>query len=294
MITSILRGQLGNRMFQYAMGRALALRLGTTLSLDIFTCLRTWNWLNPDATQFPRFNIKARLRKSHVRKIRLLRYPRDQRLGRYVEAVYGPRAIREPAWGFWPELCDLPDGSCIYGYFQSHRYFEDVAAAIRDELTPKAPVGNDEVAAAEQRIEQTNSVAVHVRRGDYLTTPLLNVCTGLYYADAHRLACERLDDPRFFVFSNDLPWCRANLDLPDCEYVDLSTSRDDPTVDLRLMALCRHQIISNSTFSWWAAWLNRHEQKLVVAPHRWFNDEAMNERALRDMIPADWVRVAVQ
>jgi hypothetical protein len=105
---------------------------------------------------------------------------------------------------------------------------------------------------------------------------------------------DRLVSPRFFVFSDDIEWCSRNFHMPHCRFVNIEASRKNPIIDFQLMSLCKHNIIPNSTFSWWAAWLNEHPEKVVVTPNRWFNDESMNTKALLDTIPDDWIRVDFQ
>jgi hypothetical protein len=97
--------------------------------------------------------------------------------------------------------------------------------------------------------------------------------------------------PHFFIFSDDLEWCYENFHISNCTFVDIQAARKDPIIDFQLMSLCKHNIISNSTFSWWAAWLNNNHEKVVVAPNRWFNNERKNVQALQDTIPAEWVRI---
>ncbi len=112
-----------------------------------------------------------------------------------------------------------------------------------------------------------------------------------YYAKAIDYIWSRLGSPYFFVFSDDIAWCKANFQVSQADFVDISAPVIQPMTDFQLMGLCRHHIITNSTFSWWPAWLNKKPKKIVATPYRWFNDEVMNVQAVQDTIPENWIRI---
>ena len=282
MIRVILRGRLGNWLFQYAAGRRLATLRGTDLCLDLSNrrTLRDWKGAQA-ADQLSCFPLQATLSGG------------APVYGRLRRALGLGGHFREGAWGFDPALLDLPDGSRLFGYFQSERYFADMAPQIREELTPRLQAADPPARRLADAMAAIESVAVHVRRGDYLKLPSHNVCTATYYVRAVKAVRDRVANPRFFVFSDDIAWCRANLGIDGAEFVDLHGAAGQPVLDLWLMSRCRHQIIANSTFSWWGAWLNSNPDKMVAAPSRWFREEAMNAPALRDTVPASWQRVEV-
>jgi hypothetical protein len=132
---------------------------------------------------------------------------------------------------------------------------------------------------------------MHVRRGDYASNPKTGATHGLcsldYYEEAIRYISERVEQPIFFIFSDDINWVKCNLkvDFP-CQYVDHNKSMESFN-DMRLMSLCQHHIIANSSFSWWGAWLNPGQKKIVIAPRRWF----LNSNNVEDLYPASWVRL---
>ena len=142
------------------------------------------------------------------------------------------------------------------------------------------------------RIQSTESVSLHVRRADYIQNALTNkihgTCDQDYYDRAIRYIAERVIDPHFFIFSDEPEWVKENLkiDFPmtvvDCN--DASRNYED----LRLMSTCKHNIIANSSFSWWGAWLNPNPDKLVITPEQWFNDKKRNTK---DLIPEQWVKM---
>lgn len=134
------------------------------------------------------------------------------------------------------------------------------------------------------------AVSLHVRRGDYVSDARTHAAHGLcsidYYRAAVRYIIDRVEAPEFFVFSDDIAWARGNLDISHpCHYLDHNRGAESYN-DMRLMSLCHHHIIANSSFSWWGAWLNPRDDKIVVAPARWF---ASGNRRLDDLFPPGWV-----
>lgn len=291
MIVTRLRGGLGNQMFQYAAGRALALRTGAELKLDLGSyersSLRSYA-LGP-------FPIQAEPATAEE-VARLTRTPPLLRIARRLlgREPRPPRSrVEEPDLTFHPEVLDLPDGVYLDGYWQSERYFADAAAVIRAELEPPEPATarDRELAAA---IDATESVSVHVRRGDYVSAAvareMLGPCSLDYYRRATAWLGERIAEPALFVFSDEPEWVREHLDLPfPTTVVDHGGDADGAAHrDLALMSRCRHHVIANSSFSWWGAWLGRDPEGRVVAPERWF---ARADLSSRDLVPERWVRL---
>ncbi|MFO6466164.1 alpha-1,2-fucosyltransferase [Jannaschia sp. KMU-145] len=278
MITARLLGGLGNQMFQYATGRALALRHGTDLALDAReTDAKGGHWRNGlDA-----FRI-ATAPPADLPPDRS-RHPLRYGLWRATTR----RLLRQAGPGYDPRIAAAPDGTYLHGYFQSERYFADHADTIRTELSLAQALPPAAEAVAETIRAEPNAVSLHVRRGDYLTSGAYGACDAPYYARAvGALRSERLD-LRVYAFSDDPAWVRENLTLDaPMEVIDLPGT--GPEVDMTLMSLCRDHVIANSTFSWWGAWLNPRTTKRVIAPKVWFSDPAMTNP---DLIPDDWIRV---
>jgi hypothetical protein len=292
MILVRLQGGLGNQLFQYAAARRLARARGAELRLDLSRLggpgLRT-----PRRYELGALNVAAEVAGADdLAKIR--REPKG-----LVERVRtrlsgdgsGLRVVREAHFHFDPAVLDLPDGVCLAGYWQSERYFADVADLVRKEFTPKAPLAGRNAELAGE-IEGCEAVSVHVRRNDYLADPAVlavhGMCGPAYYERALAHVAERLADPVFFVFGDDAEWARGNVRAPGRMVIVDHNGAEHPAEDLRLMGLCRHHVIANSTFSWWGAWLNPRTEKVVVAPQRWF---ATDQWDTRDLIPAGWVRL---
>jgi hypothetical protein len=297
LVITRLIGGLGNQMFQYAAGRALALRRGAALKLDVtgFAAVGIHAKRRYELDSFPIHGSPASDvdlalfdRAGKARSLRLDRILRLLRIGRRDGAwpIY-----REPHFQFDPGMPALQAPVYLDGYWQSERYFSDIAGVLRQEFTAEAPLDRENEALA-AGIAAVNAVSLHVRRGDYVDDPTTNrfhgICAPDYYQRAVDFVASRVEAPRLFVFSDDLQWTRANLRFsvpmtfvdanpPDCGYRDM-----------RLMTRCRHHIVANSSFSWWGAWLNPSREKIVVAPCRWFG-ASRNDTS--DLIPPNWVRL---
>ena len=286
MVIVRLIGGLGNQMFQYALGRALALRHGVPVKLDIggFEQYKVHGYcLN-----------RLRIVEQYARpdEVRAIKLPGA--LPRILNRLFGlaPNGwVREAAFHFDPTVMVLRPPLYLEGYWQSEKYFAAVRDVIRGEFTIRDSL-NSQNRAVEERISNCNSVALHVRRGDYVSNPRTNavhgVCGVEYYQRAAQLIGERIPRPEFFIFSDDPEWAKANLRLSFPSTVVNLNDASRSHWDLHLMSRCRHQIIANSSFSWWAAWLNGEASKIVIAPRRWFKQSDANTA---DLIPAGWLRV---
>jgi len=174
---------------------------------------------------------------------------------------------------FTRETLEIQRPCVLDGFFQSELYFSDIADRLREDFTIVAEQ-DARSTECERRIRKANSIALHVRRGDYITDPVCSLfhgtCPKKYYDDALDLVLSRIGrDAELFVFSDDMEWCREIIRYPlPTTYVDWNADRSFE--DMRLMRACTAQIIANSTFSWWAAWLNPRPGKVVVAPRRWY------------------------
>ncbi len=283
MIQVRLFGGLGNQLFQYAAGRALALRVGTELALD----LRALDgWVSHAVYGLEAFAIKARVSGVALPPVR----------GGLAYALWragltkGPRLLREARSGFDARVLAAPDDSYLHGYFQSEAYFADQAAPLREELRHRS-AAKGEGAVWLARIRQDGrAVSLHVRRGDYLAeADRQGICDAGYYARALQAVADAAGiTPRVYVFSDDPVWAARNLSFGLETHVVSQGGSEDPAEDLRLMSACRHHIIANSTFSWWGAWLNPAAEKVVVAPARWTQRDGAVERGI---CPAGWLRV---
>ena len=181
----------------------------------------------------------------------------------------------------------LSGSTYLIGYWQSYRYFEAIVDKLLREIRSKHPVSEANRMWL-SRIEESNSVCLHVRRGDYLRgkvdSPI--ACGRSYYANAMGHISRLLIHPKLFVFSDDMAWCRSAFANSEAAFVD-SNGPDDAVDDLRLMAACRHHIIANSSLSWWGAWLARHPDQIVIAPEPWLPAADSD----RDLLPTRWIKM---
>lgn len=279
MIVTRLIGGLGNQMFQYAAGRALAFRLDAELRLDIsgFDAYRLHEF------SLERLAIQAPVASPNE----LAAMKRWGVFGRRWRSVVREEHLTR----FNPRLLQSPDGTYLDGYWQSERYFESVAPSIREEFRARFPLSEASAGALASIRAAECSVSVHVRRGDYVTNPDAARVHGAldvdYYRRAMRELRGELGSPRFFVFSDEKQWAAAAFDSdPDVEIVAVNDSSRNQE-DLELMTACRHHVIANSSFSWWGAWLNPLPGKIVIAPQRWFVDPTVDSS---DVVPPDWRR----
>ena len=276
-------------MFQYAMGRAISLSKGTSYSLDIsafanyrlhqgFELQRIFSCPIRIATEIEIQEILGWQSSAAMRRILARSALSMLRRGGFVV---------EPHFHYWSKISDIPEDSYLSGYWQSEKYFSDAAEVIRSDFTFKMPFAPSNAELAEQ-ILGVNAISLHVRRGDYANNPQTTANHGLcsldYYGSAIQHVVERIEQPSFFIFSDDPVWVKKNLkiDFP-CRYVDHNQGADSYN-DMRLMSMCRHHIIANSSFSWWGAWLNPHNEKMVIAPRRWFVRKAKTN----DLFPQGW------
>ena len=289
MIISGLTGGLGNQMFQYAMGYRFAHDRKAPYRLDIsrltdITRPYALNHLCIEALPLP----EAEAKKFQPR------FPRLQRKLPWLKRLI-PQPIRhiyEQQWSFDSSVLELPLSAYYFeGYWQTEKYFATVADAIRRQFQLIAPMTAPRHATA-GLIKDKNAVSVHVRRGDYVSNAMANAfhgtCSPQWYEGAMTKMAGLVEAPHFFVFSDDPGWARANLPQQwPTDFVDPQTDRRD-FEDMHLMALCRHHIIANSSYSWWGAWLNPSPDKCVMAPLQWF---ANAPHDTRDVTPPSWTRM---
>ncbi|MDR0428165.1 MAG: alpha-1,2-fucosyltransferase, partial [Dysgonamonadaceae bacterium] len=138
-------------------------------------------------------------------------------------------------------------------------------------------------------IKEENSISIHIRRGDYLSSSNINyvgnICNITYYIEAIKKIEQMVENPVFFIFSNDIKWAQENLQLANVHYIDWN-KKEDSWQDMFLMSKCKHNIIANSTFSWWRAWLNQYVEKIIISPDLFYNGEKAT-----DLIPESWIKI---
>lgn len=291
MIIVRIIGGLGNQMFQYAAGRRLAATHGTALKLD----LSDFKKYNLHAYGLSVFKINEVL--ATQKEIQLFKEPDSGSLRKGLKKLLrrpsklGITHIREKQYHFAPEILTMPDSVYLDGYWQSEKYFSDIANIIKDEFTVRFPQTERNRDLALQ-ITSCESVSLHVRRGDYITDEktktIHGTCDLAYYGHCIAHLAQRIPHPCFFIFSDDPDWAEKNIKTT---YPVTFIGHNGPEKnyeDLRLMSQCKHHIIANSSFSWWGAWLGQHQGTIVCAPKRWFNAPTFNTK---DLLPDSWTPI---
>jgi hypothetical protein len=295
MIIMKLKGGLGNQLFQYALGRRLTYSNNVQLKLD--TSWFKTSKLHPYSIR--NFNIveniatEADLKALGIMEGRGLRTTLSKALEKR-KLIHNPHRIDERLWAFDPEILKVSDNTYLEGYWASEKYFSEIAEVIRTELTPRARLDkvNEDMAS---EMARASSVSVHVRRGDYVTNPEINkvhgTCSLKYYDKCISEMVRKVQDPHFYVFSDDVQWTKKNLIIEHpVTYVDHNNQEND-FKDLYLMSKCKHHIIANSSFSWWGAWLSTSKDHIVFATSRWLTPGRTD---VQDIIPERWLRVDSQ
>ena len=288
MIITAILGGLGNQMFQYAAAKALAVSRTQPLLLDLaaFDGYKLHNGFELDRV----FKIDSAAAKTTdllpvlgwrtsalVRKI-LKRRP--------FAPLRGAHLAIEPAPNYWPGLQTIQSPLYMMGYWQSERYFLKQESAIRADFRFRQKLGGRNAELAAEMADRP-SVSVHLRRGDYLSDQIMDVCSLDYYRAAAKHLEEHLGRPDYCVFSDDADWVRRHVDfVAGATFIDHNKGLDSYQ-DMQLMSCCKHHVIANSSFSWWGAWLNPSTEKIVVAPRTWFRDG----RDDSDHVPPQWTRL---
>lgn len=287
MIVIKLSGGLGNQMFQYALGKHLAVKNNTDLKLD----LSFYNSQNLRNYELQKFNIKEKIATKNDISSFLL--PENSSISNKIKYNFCKffkknQVVIEKQFTFDSSVLGISSSAYLEGYWQSEKYFKSIEPIIRDCFQIKISPDLDNKALLIQ-IAKTNSISIHIRRGDYVnvenTNRIHGTCDLNYYNDAITFLSNKISNPVFFIFSDDIPWVKQNLMIPfDHHFV--SNNIDNDHEDLRLMSNCKHNIIANSSFSWWGAWLNKNRDKIVISPKHWFIDYTKNTS---DLIPESWV-----
>jgi hypothetical protein len=279
MIRVILQGRTGNNLFQYAAGRALAIKHNTDLILD-------GAWSNGHITKQFKHLIRLPIKASYVRHNSAMK-----RLLAKTTAItprtfhHGP-IYHESSPTYDKKFHDTPDQSLLMGFFQSPNYFSGIEAQLRKELDLSMIDIPDVSKRFEDDLRSKLTTSIHVRRGDYLAIGATQCLDANYYEQAIDWFRERYEGMRFCLFSDDIPWCRNRFIGDEFIFSDFPAEAEDPLHDLRLMSACHHHVIVNSSYSWWGAWLNSSTAKKILAPTHWMKDYSSI-----NIYPSDWIRI---
>lgn len=285
MIITHIIGGLGNQMFQYAAGRYLADLHNTELKLDV-TGFDDYKLRNLDL-----FNFAVRATIASEEEIAGLKPSHNlEKAFQYLRPKGSRTYYREKHFYFDEDFYKLGGNVYLKGYCQSEKYFVPLKENIRQDFTFKSETIAD-VKEYAANLRTQNSVSVHIRRGDISKEAKSLIYHGVlpidYYQKAIQLIQSKLPNPVFYFFSDDIKWVKENLPVPGAVYVSGEITKNH-IEDLYLMSQCRHNIIANSSFSWWGAWLNDNPEKIVIAPQKWFNK---GPKDTQDLIPEGWIEI---
>ncbi len=285
MIITKLMGGLGNQMFQYALGRHLSIKHQTDLKFDV----SYYTFHKKRKYELSIFNIKENF--ATEEEIKKLSGRRPEQAEERFSFWSRPKSyIKEQKIKFYPHILNLPNDIYLEGYWQIEKYFKDIKNIIQKDFEIKRPISgmNQELL---NTIVSVESVNIHFRRGDYVSEETTfkhhGLCPLDYYWRSLKQLTEHVKNPQLFIFSDDMNWVRQNfqLDLPTT-YIDHNL--DNSFEDLRLMTQCKYHIISNSSFSWWAAWLSPWRNKIVFAPQNWY--QKRKDYYWDDILPQEWIK----
>ena len=289
MVIVKLIGGLGNQMFEYALGRALAKRNNTEMKLDVsgfkddpnkrIYSLGFFNTIQnfatpPEIAEFKKYDWKK------------------GKFWFWYNRLFADstKYVREKGFNFEEKILILKSPLYLEGFWQTEKYFEEIKNIIKKEFTLKNSLSNQSK-LFEERINGTESISLHVRRGDYVSDKHTNEwhgsCSLKYYNQAIKIISEKVKNPNFFIFSDDPDWIKENI-IPPFPTIYLPGNTEHPEEDMHLMSRCKHNIVANSSFSWWGAWLNKNENKIVIAPKQWFNTPKIDTR---DILPESWIKI---
>ncbi|MES2224751.1 MAG: alpha-1,2-fucosyltransferase [Patescibacteria group bacterium] len=297
MIITRLSGGMGNQMFQYAIGRKLSLKYKVPLKLDTTFLLQRISFpalLRPHFVfrnyDLDVYNIKADI----AANVDMKWWQRPILSGKvmlFIDAVLRKIPFLkgwETSYQFESHILDIGPDAYLAGFWQSYKYFDDIKDTLKEDFAIIAPLPADTNELMEE-INAIKSVALHVRRLDMAEKSMHGAVDVAYYEKAVRYISEHDSIDRLYVFSDDIEWCKKNLVFSQpITYVEHMHSGKKGEGHIALMSNCRHIVIPNSTFSWWAAWLGNKEGRMVIAPSQWFQGTSLNTI---DLIPSTWIRL---
>lgn len=277
---------LGNQMFQYACARAIQEKFGGDLYLDIYNFkfdkrkfgLNNFK-LNDKIKIIDQDNSISNVQKNKILKILCKFMPKltfkiCSCFGKYL--YLGEEYIKIDK--------NNKNNYYLFGYWQSEKYFKDIKSILQKEFELKSKIKSSHQKIINEMKEE-NSVAIHFRRGDYLNiNKYSNICTDEYYKKAIKIINDKVENPMFYIFSDDIEYAKSNWNFGNnVKFID---EKNNNYEDINLMKHCKHYIIANSSFSWWGQYLSQNENKIVIAPKKWYNN---NHKV--DIYMEDWIKI---
>jgi hypothetical protein len=297
-VVAKINGGLGNQMFQYAAGRATSLRMQSELQLETRFFTEPLNeGVHKRQYQLDLFpaitalNLKE-ITQANYRKHKEYNSSYIHRVANFLQKKLHLTADYSYIWEkdlltYDPSFHQQTKANLAYlvGDWQNEQYFKGVEKIIREDFKFPEFEADSLNTTIFSQIYASEAIAVHVRRGDYLLEGSHSPVSPEYYQKALGLIRSKVVNPTFFVFSDDIGWCRNNLGLVNACFVEHNTGNNNYR-DMQLMSKCKHNIIANSSFSWWGAWLNNSPDKIVIAPNIWMPKQGVESKRV---VPPSWI-----
>jgi hypothetical protein len=294
MIIVRLSGGLGNQLFQYSFGMCLAQKHNTKVKFDLQVEIKRADF-TPRKFGLREFNIDVEL--ADNREINKFKYFNDgllynieRKLIEKYPFINRHLIVEHPTLIL--NNCQLIDNCYYDGYWQTENYFKPIENQLKNELNLNLNL-NKTNNLLEKAIRETLSVSLHIRRSDYISikanSSIFSECSLTYYKTAIDFFKRKLNNPIFYVFSDDIAWAKQNFKGDSFRIV--AGNENNPHADMLLMGNCKHNIIANSSFSWWAAWLNKNKNKIIIAPKNWYNNHSYNEVVIQNILPNSWIKL---
>lgn len=274
-----IQGGLGNQMFQYAYAKALETN-GNEVKIDVANATLS--------SELGNYNIDLDVASfDEIRKL----FSKNKFIN-FIHKVKGD-VLKEKSLSFDKYLLEAVGNKYIYGYFQSEKYFLNIKNVIVKQFTLKQNLSHY-AQEIKNTIQNTkNTCSIHIRRGDYIVNKSANkihgTCSLDYYNNATKLIDKKINSVKYYIFSDEIEWVKENMNIENATYIE--NNGRTPHEDILLMSLCEHNIIANSSFSWWASWLNENKEKIVITPKRWFADEKKNTQSNQGIPCDNWIRL---
>lgn len=278
MITINLKGGLGNQMFQYAAARHLSIKYQTDLVLNTEYFLNIPKGDVPRKYQLDIFNIDKNI------KIKETIKPAIKFIQKIILKLFNEKIL----YNFSNILLKLNLPVYLNGYFQSEKYFKESRNILLKEFTLKKELG-DEAKKIKAMLQKSEGVCLNIRRGDYLRPDYIKIyglCSMEYYNEALKYIKDNIKNPLICVFSDDPEWVKKEFKINNIIFAGTDILKDYE--QMYLMSICKHNIIANSSFAWWGAWLNQNTNKIVIGPKQWFANKTSNQL---DILPKEWIQI---
>jgi len=295
MITVNIYGGIGNQMFQYALGRSLSVKLKTKLKFNYSDNITRTDFKQEDIVSiFEIFKLSGEVKYYKQGTLSFKEKFMYRLKNKFINFCERKNFIYEQDFSYDKNILETPNNSYLTGYWQSEKYFKNIVDILKKDFQFKIPMSSYNINIF-NKIINSNSVSIHVRGRDYLTNEAAKQLYAggnyKYYEDCIEFIKKRVTSPHFFIFSDDSEYAKSFFDCADSITFVVGNSWNKTSYeDLRLMSMCKHNIITCSSFGWWGAWLNNNKGKIVLAPKMWFSEDEKNKLTV-DIIPDTWIRI---